>query len=303
MTDFGEAKFILGMDIVRNRETWTTRLYHEQRTKEILEKYDMLDSTSSKVPMAPTHYRDGKVASNQDKVALTPSEHETFRVILGSVNFLCMCTRSDIAFAISVISRRKTAPTQLHMKQLVRLLRYLNGTRPMGITYGRPSQDNVDDIKVFSNSDWAANTTTKRSQSGEVVMLNGGAVSWTSKQQEVVALSTAKAEYVAVSRAGQSAVHFRQLMRDVHQRQSGATTIYEDNEGAVKLANNPMASNRTKHIDIKHHYIRELVDAKTLAVVSVGTADMLADGLTKALPEPKHRIIFMRCMRAAPGED
>jgi hypothetical protein len=81
-----------------------------------------------------------------------------------------------------------------------------------------------------------------QSQSGEVVMLNGGAFSWTSKQQEVVALSTTEAEYVVVSRAGQSAVHFRQLMEDVHQRPRGATTVYEDNEGAVKLANSPMAS-------------------------------------------------------------
>jgi hypothetical protein len=101
-------------------------------------------------------------------------------------------------------------------------------------------------------------------------MPNGGAVTWTSKQQEVVALSTTEAEYVAMSRAGQNAVHFRQLMHDVHQRQRGPTTVYEDNEGAVKLANNPMASNRTthiEHIDIKHHYIRELVDTKTVAVV------------------------------------
>jgi hypothetical protein len=148
MTDFGEAKFILGMDIIGNREAGTISLFQEQYTKEILEKYGMLDSTPSKVPMAPTHYRDGEVASDQDKMDLTPSEHETFRAILRSVNFLCMCTRPYIAFAITVISRRQTAPTQLHMKQLKCLLRYLNGTRPMGITYGRSSQDNAEDIKV-----------------------------------------------------------------------------------------------------------------------------------------------------------
>jgi hypothetical protein len=90
-------------------------------------------------------------------------------------------------------------------------------------------------------------------------MLNGWAVGLTSKQQEVVALSSTVAEYVAASRAGQSAVHFRQLMHDVHQRQRGPKTVYEDNEGPLKLANNPMASNRRKHIDIKHHYFRELV--------------------------------------------
>jgi hypothetical protein len=89
-------------------------------------------------------------------------------------------------------------------------------------------------------------------------------------------------------------------MANVHQRQRGATTIYEDNEGAVKLANNPMVSNMTKHIDIKHHYIQ---DAKTIAVISVGTLDMLGDGLTTALPEPKHTMIFKRCMGAAPSGD
>jgi hypothetical protein len=134
-------------------------------------------------------------------------------------------------------------------------------------------------------------------------MLNGGAVSWTSNQQEVVALSTTEAEYVDVSRARQSAVHFRQLMAYVHQRQRGATTVHDDNEGAGKLANNPMASNRTKHIDIKHHYIRELVDAKTVAVISVGTSSMLAHGMTKVLPEPKHKMSFKRCMGAAPSGD
>jgi hypothetical protein len=92
----------------------------------------------------PTHYRDGEVASDRDKVALTPSEHETFRVVLGFVNFLCICTRPNIACAINVINMRQTAPT--HMKQLKRLLRYLNGTRPMCITYGRPSRDNAGDI-------------------------------------------------------------------------------------------------------------------------------------------------------------
>jgi hypothetical protein len=105
MTTFGEAKFILGMDIVRNTEAWTVNVSQEQYTKDILEKYGMLNITPSKMPMAPMHYRDGEVASDQDKVALTPSEHDTFRAILGSVNFLCMCTIHGIAFAINVISK------------------------------------------------------------------------------------------------------------------------------------------------------------------------------------------------------
>jgi hypothetical protein len=124
-------------------------LCHEQCTKDILEKYGMLDNTPAKVPMAPTHPRDGGVASDKDKVALTSAEHETFRAIFGYVSFLCMCTRLHIAFAITVISSRQLAPTQLHMKHFIRLSRYLNGTRHMGKIYGMPSQDNAYDINVF----------------------------------------------------------------------------------------------------------------------------------------------------------
>jgi hypothetical protein len=108
-----------------------------------------LDSTPAKVPMAPTHYRDGEVVSDYDKLGLTPPKHETFRAILGSVNFMCMCCRHDIAFVISVISMRHTTTMQLHITHLKRMLRYLNNTRSMGITNGMPSHDNTYDIKVL----------------------------------------------------------------------------------------------------------------------------------------------------------
>jgi hypothetical protein len=107
LNDFGEAKFILGMNIARNREAWTIGLSQEHYTTKILGKYGTLDNTPSKVPaMAPTHYRDGEITSDHDKVALTPSEHETFRDILGYVKFLCICTRHDIAFACGVMNTR-----------------------------------------------------------------------------------------------------------------------------------------------------------------------------------------------------
>jgi hypothetical protein len=114
----------------------------------------MLDNTPFKVPMAGTHYRDGEVVSDPNKMALMPLEDETFRAILGFVNFLCLCTKPNIAFAISAVSMPQIAPMQLHMKQLNRLRRYVNGTnpKPMGITYGRASHDNASVIKVFSNS-------------------------------------------------------------------------------------------------------------------------------------------------------
>jgi hypothetical protein len=125
MTDFGEAKFILGMKIVMKGDAGTINLSQEHYTEEILEKYDILDITPSKVPMAPTHYRDREVAFDHDKVALSPQEHETFRDILGLFNISCMCTIPDIAFAVSVTRSGHTTPTQMHMKQLKRMLHYL----------------------------------------------------------------------------------------------------------------------------------------------------------------------------------
>jgi hypothetical protein len=120
----------------------------------------MLHSTPSKMPMAPTHYRDGEVASNHDKVALSPQKHETFRAILGSMNFLCMCTRPNIAMRLVSPACGKRL---LHNCTRKRILRYLcYGIGLMGITYGRPSPDNAACIKVFSDSDRAAGTTTRR---------------------------------------------------------------------------------------------------------------------------------------------
>jgi hypothetical protein len=187
------------------------------------------------------------------------------------------------------------------MKQLKRLLRYLDSTRFSRITYGSRAPHIRTTMTAFSDSEWAADTTTRHSHSGETVMLNGGAISWTSKQHDVVALSTTEAEYVALSRASQSAAHFRHLLQDVHHRQIGPTTMYEDNEGTVKLVNIPMASHMTKHIDIRLQCTKELVDAHTIAVVSIPTSDMLADGVTKAFLQPKHTMLFKRCLGSIPS--
>eukprot|EP00873_Tetraselmis_striata_P038903 jgi/Tetstr1/459167/TSEL_004613.t1 len=145
-----------------------------------------------------------------DKAPLSREDHETYRAILGSANFLTMCTRPDLAFAISVLSRFQSAPQKIDLMQL--------------------------------------------KLSGDISMLNGDVIGWNSKQQETTTLSTIEAEYVALSRAAQNTVHYTQLLQDIHQQQQGPTVVYEDNQGAVKLAKNTMASHRTKHIDIKHHY-------------------------------------------------
>eukprot|EP00873_Tetraselmis_striata_P025534 jgi/Tetstr1/445798/TSEL_033444.t1 len=136
MTDFGEAAFVMGMDLTRCWASGTIRLSQEQYTLELLEKHGMQDCSPAKTPMGSGHYKDLASASDADKAPLSREDHETCRAILGSVNFLTMCTRPDLAFAISVLSRFQSAPQKVHLMQLKRVLRYLKGTPCMGITYG-----------------------------------------------------------------------------------------------------------------------------------------------------------------------
>ena len=122
------------------------------------------------------------------------------------------------------------------------------------------------------------------------------AISWRSHKQSIIALSTTEAEYVALCEAAQEAVWLRRLLGDIDFTQSDPTVIYEDNQGAISLSSNPKDHTRTKHIDIKYHYIRERVAAKELSVIHCATGDMTADTLTKGLPKPG----FERC-RAGMG--
>eukprot|EP00873_Tetraselmis_striata_P036549 jgi/Tetstr1/456813/TSEL_043487.t1 len=162
-----------GMDLTRCWASGTIRLSQEQYTLELLEKYGMQDCSPAKTPMGSGHYKDLASASDAEKAPLSREDHETYRAILGSVNFLTMCTRPDLAFAISVLSRFQSAPQKIHLMQLKRVLRYLKGTPGMGITYGATEPGGAR-LVVYSDSDWAADTSNRRSQSGDISMLNGG---------------------------------------------------------------------------------------------------------------------------------
>eukprot|EP00873_Tetraselmis_striata_P046153 jgi/Tetstr1/466417/TSEL_010945.t1 len=152
MTDFGEAAFVLGMDLTRCWASGAIRLSQEQYTLELLEKYGMQDCSPAKTPMGSGHYKDLASASNADKAPLSREDHETYRAILGSVNFLTMCTRPDLAFAISVLNLFQSAPQKIHLMQLKRVLRYLKGTPGMGITYGATEPGGAR-LVVYSDSD------------------------------------------------------------------------------------------------------------------------------------------------------
>ena len=139
-------------------------------------------------------------------------------------------------------------------------------------------------MRGYSDADWAGDLDTRRSTSGYVFQIGDSTVSWSSKRQSTVAKSTAEAEYVALSFATQEAVWLRQLLDSLGFPARDATVIFEDNNGAIDLSRNDKYHNRTKHIDISHHFVRERVESKEIDVLPCNTNDMVADILTKGIP-------------------
>ena len=162
-----------------------------------------------------------------------------------------------------------------------RILRYLKGTSNLGLLYreGTPAE-----IAGYSDADWAGDIGDRKSTSGYVFLIGGAAISWKSSKQSCVSLSTAEAEYVALSAAAQEAVWLQQLASDLLNKSIQETTILEDNQSTICLAKKQQVHGRTKHIDIKYHFIRDLVEAGRIKLMYCASEEMVADMLTKGLP-------------------
>ena len=211
-----------------------------------------------------------------------------FRSLVGGLNYLTH-TRIDIAFPVSYVSRYMHSPTKQHLGAAKRILHYIAGTKNFGIWY-----TNVPDFKLtgFTDSDWAGCLDTRKSTSGNMFSLGSGAVTWSSKKQETLALSSSEAEYAAVTSAARQALWLRKLLVDFNCEQKGATKIFCDNRSAIAMAKNPAFHGRTKHIDVQHHFIRHLVTDNIIELKFCGTSEQTADIFTKYLPLAKHEFFL-----------
>lgn len=193
-------------------------------------------------------------------------------------------TRPDIAFAVSCLTRRMRDPTQTDWTAAKRVIRYLKGSIDLNLEYnGR-----FENILVgFSDADYAGNLESRKSTSGICFFLGGGAISWSTKLQDTIALSTAEAELLALSSAVQEAIYLRKLIFEIDASllETGPTTIYEDNQACIAMTANMSYSAKTKHIDIKYHSVKDKVDKRYIKIVYRPTTEQVADGLTKPLQD------------------
>ena len=178
-----------------------------------------------------------------------------------------------------LVSKFCSRPTETHKTAVKRVFRYLKKTINLALKYSKDGKSVIG----FSDADWGGDRDDRHSTTGNVFTLAGGAITWLSKKQAVVALSTSEAEYVALSMAAQEAAWLLKLLTDL-QIPKEPIIIMEDNQGAIALARNPISHSRTKHIDIRFHFVREAQEEGMIDIVYCPTSEMVADLFTKPLP-------------------
>ena len=217
---------------------------------------------------------------------LNRAEHERYRSLVGALLYAANITRVDIAHTVGRLCREVAAPTRAHWQAAVRLVRYLKGTAAWCLVFGATGRHRPNaqpDIEVYTDADWGSDEKDRKSTSGCVVRFNGDVICWHSKKQHIVALSTTEAEYIAMAEAIKEALWFRTWTREVY-----ATWVCPhvrcDNMSAIQLAKADRIQDRSKHIDIRAHFIRDEASNGHVSISHVGTKEQQADLLTKSMP-------------------
>lgn len=208
-----------------------------------------------------------------------------YQQAVGSLLFASQVSRPDINFAVNNVSRFCSNPGHAHWSAVKRILRYLKGTMSLKLVYSKCSDSNVTG---YCDADWGSEIDDRKSTTGYVFMHQGGAVTWNSKKQPTVALSTMEAEYMALCSATQEAIWLKQLDNELFSDAEKGTIIYSDNQSAIYLASTHSYHARAKHIDIKHHFVREKVEDGSVILKHVPSSQMIADSLTKPVVGPIH---------------
>ena len=279
MKDIGPAKYVLGIRVSRSKNQ--IALDQENYVEAILNRFQMSDCKPVSTPMNTseklTREMCPSTAQEKERMKTVP-----YQEAVGCLMYLAQSTRPDICYAVNILSRFNSEPEEKHWCAVKHLFRYLRGTSKFRLTY---KKGGVLKIEGYSDADWAADLEDRKSITGYVFTAQEGAVSWSCKRQQTVALSTCEAEYMALSAAVQEALWWRRLRGRIKMEE--AITIHCDNQSAIAVARNGGYHPRTKHIDIRHHFIRDALEKGEVAVDYVGTEKQIADGLTKPLCRAK----------------
>jgi hypothetical protein len=278
MKDMGLADVILGVKILRTQ--YGLVLTQSHYVDKILEKFNSGDKAIARSPIDTTHH----LVKNRGKGV---AQVEYSRII-GSLMYLMTCTRPDLAYAVSKLSRYTSNPSDEHWKSITRVLRYIRFTRDYGLHYTRDPAV----IEGYTDANWISDIKDSKSTSGYVFTLAGAAISWKSSKQTVIARSTMESEFIALDKSGEEAEWLRQFVEDIPRwsKPLPAICIHCDSRSAIGRAQSSMYNGKSRHIRRRHNTIRQLLSTGVITIDYVKSMDNIADPLTKGLSK---EIVYM----------
>jgi hypothetical protein len=274
----GPVDHFVGLEISRDRPKGLIHISQQAYVKKILARFRMGECKPRSVPADPCSHLEKELFTSE-------TQDYPYREAIGSLMYAAICTRPDISYAVGQVAKYSSKPSQVHWEAVKRIFAYLKGTISLGISYFRGVKDGV--LQAFSDSDFAGDADDRRSTTGNIFILNNGPVSWRSQKQKCVALSTAESEYIAASMATKEVVWLRRLLMELGCQQINSTPLFCDNQSAIRLVYNPEFHQRTKHIDVKFHHIRDMQVQQEISIQYIPTENQLADALTKNLDHQK----------------
>ena len=281
-TDLGDPAKIVGIKITQTNDS--IMITQQKYIEAILQREHMEEANPVSTPLDPNV----KIGPNPE--GNDGNRSNCFAKLLGELQFLANATRPDIAHTINRLASYTANPSLQHMGALKRVLRYLAGTKGYGIVYKNSPESTTDNSNIFHGyADAAfANQDDSKSTSGYVFIAAGGAITWRSKKQSTVALSSTEAEYIALAEAARETSWLRNLYDELGYSQTQPTLIRGDNNGSIAMARNPQFHQRSKHIAIRWHLIRDMVSDGILTLEECRDPEQTADVLTKTLARFKH---------------
>jgi len=273
--DLGKLIYSLGIevaqfnkdDIVISQRKYALDILEETRLMNSKFLHTLMDLNTKLLPYQ------GKPMSNP----------EQYRRLVGKLNYLTV-THPDISFAVTVVSQFLNSPCENHWNAVIRILKYIKDSPGKGLLYG---SNNHTRVVYYSDADWAGSSSDRRSTSGYCVSIGGNLISWKSKKQSVMARSSAEAEYRVIASAACELVWLKQLLKELQFGDINQMTLICDNQVALYISFNPVFHERTKHIEIDCHFIREKIMSGDIKTEFVNSSDQLADIFTKSLWEPR----------------
>lgn len=303
----GDIEFILSMAIKRDRKAGTLTLNQSLAIEKIAKGLDITTENHSVTTAMKVTPMTKLTEPESDK----GTADFPYLSVVGALLHVSQCTRPDISYAVGSLARHSTAVGKEHVRAARRCVQYLYNTRHLCIMYGstdaQPNEPHVFEAgrpapkaEAYTDADYAMDVATRRSTSGGVIFLNGGPITWSSKLQKIVAMSTAEAEIIAATDVTKEIVHLRHLLQELGVRDDAPIQVHEDNQACILMGNGMKSSRAAKHYEVRLHFLQESIRSNIIKFKYCPTDDMIADCLTKPLDVDKF-IAFRDQLLHTPG--